>query len=391
MIIRILFSLLLFFCIFDPADSIFGLKVPVFVLLMGYSIVTRRFSFDNKRLFNYVLLFSIVVPVFSYLIGFLTNMDNYDTPNLFAAIKPFLFLFIAFTFHNDWSLQKSIIKIFAYELLLLAVVSIFILVISILEIVPFELLYEFGDMHTLYSIGERTYGPFVINRIYFHTAPMLVFALCYFINSYFEEKKLNGLLFSFVISAALLFSGTRNDMIMGVLPYFIFAFVYGSKNVRMGIIILYVLVLAFLLSQEFVMALFDKTEESNDTKLGFLEDYSKAFSNYRTLFLGDGLDSYFFVKERGRVNITELTYFELLRRFGFLGSLVYLYLMIKPAIGLCKNREFLWLGTAYSLYLIMITFNPFFFSSNGMIILSIVTVVFFSYPERVYYSQQKVY
>lgn len=391
MIIRILFSLLLFFCIFDPADTIFGLKVPVFILLMGYSIISRRFSFDNRSLFNYILLFSIVVPVISYLIGFLTNMDNYDAPNLFVAIKPFLFLFIAFTFHNDWSLQKSIIEILAYELLLLSVVSISILVISVLGIIPFEFLYEFGESHMLYSIGERAFGPFVINRIYFHTAPMLVFALCYFLNIYFEERKLNKLLLSFVVTAALLFSGTRNDMIMGVLPYFVFAFVYGSKNVRMGILLLYALLLAYLISQEFLTAIFDKTEESNDIKLGYLGDYSKSFSNYRTIFLGDGLDSYFFVKVLGRVNNTELTYFELLRRFGIFGSLVYLYLMIKPAIGLCKNREFLWLGTAYSLYLIMITFNPFFFSSNGMIILSIVTVVFFSHPERVYYSQQKVY
>ena len=377
-ILKILFSLLLFTCIFDPADSLVGLKVPVFVLLVGYSILSHKFSFNNKELFGYVFLFSIFLPAISFLIGYLTNTENYDDPNMFGAIKPYLFLLIAFTFQKDKKLQEDIIRIFAYELVLLSIVSIVILLLSIIEIIPFELLYEFGNNYTIYTLGERSYGLLVINRVYFHTAPMLVFALCFFLNSYHIEKRLFHLLIALLISAALLLSGTRNDMIMGIIPYFGFAYVYGSSRVKVRIVGLFSIFLIYLLSQEFVMALFDKSEGSNETKLGFISDYGNAFSNLRTLLVGDGLDSYFFVRERGRVNITELTYLELLRRFGLFGSLIYLYLMLKPAIGLLKRKNYKWMGLAYSCYLVMIAFNPFFFSSNGMVILSIVIVVFFT-------------
>lgn len=382
MLIRILFSLLLISCIFDPADLILGLKVPLFVLLVGYSILKGNFSFNNRKLFNYVLLFSIILPVLSILIGMTTNSANYDYPNIFAAIKPYLFLFISFTFVNNYKLQQDIVKILSYELFLLAVVSLVVFTLNMMNIIPFELLYEFGKDYTLFAIGERTFGPFVINRIYFHTAPMLVFALCYFLNIYFKEKKIVFLLVSIIISASLFISGARNDMIMGILPYFALAYIYGSKVARMRIVVIAFIFVVYLMSQEFIMALFDKTEESNDTKIGFINNYKDSFSSLRTLILGDGLDSYFTVKGRGRVNITELTYFELLRRFGIFGTLIYLYLMFKPVFGLLRENRYQWLGLSYAMYLFMVFFNPFFFSSNGMVILSIVIVILYSVNKR---------
>lgn len=342
---------------------------------MIVSIMQGKTKNPNTGLTNYVCCFSLFLPVLSFIIGYLTNMENYDNPNLVVAIKPYLFLFLAFTLHKDCRLQSDVIKILAYALLGLSIVMIIIMVLYITEIVPLAVLYEFGDQYVLYSVGERSYGAFSVDKVYFHSSPMLVFSICYFINKYIIEKNRLYLLFSFIISAALLSSGTRNNMLMGIVPYFVLFYVHGSNNAKRFIRILAIVAVAYALSQEFVKSLLDKSETSNDIKLGQLQDYAKPFSNIRTILFGDGLDSYFVTRHRGRVNITELTYIELFRRFGVFMGLMYIILMFKPAINLIKRRNFKWLGTAYALYLFMIMSNPFFFSSNGMAILSIVLAV----------------
>ena len=122
----------------------------------------------------------------------------------------------------------------------------------------------------------------------------------------------------------------RSFMIMSILPYIVMFYINGNKKIKKCVIAFSIIGFVYLLSQEVVLALFDKTETSNDTKLGMFANYDVAFSNIRTLLLGDGLDSYFYT-ERGRVNNTELTYFELLRRFGLWGTIAYIFLMFKPA------------------------------------------------------------
>ena len=364
-------------CIFDSSDLILGLKVPLFVLLIFFSFLSGKISFDNGSLFGYFLLFSFFLPIVSFCIGSITNGFNYLEPDLFGAIKPYLFLFLSFTLTKDKKLLDDVIIIFAYSLFALSIAIFVVLALFLLEIIPWEVLREFGDQYVLFSVGERDFGGFSINRVYFHSSPMLVFALCYFLEKFISTKNKMPLIISSIITASLIFSGTRNNMIMGLLPYLALFYIHGSKKTRLRILIIGVIGIVYILSQEMIMSLFDKKEASNTTKLSYLDDYSKAFSNLRTIILGDGLDSYFHTSSRGMVNNTELSYFELFRRFGIFGGCIYLYLMIKPAKGLLKRDKYQWLGLSYSMYLIMITTNPFFFSSNGMTILSIVLAVFY--------------
>lgn len=344
---------------------------------MANSCMSGNFSINNKRLQKYVFVFSILLPITSFIVGFLTNMENYDDPNMFGAVKPYLFLFLAFAFQKNYELQEDVIKILAYSLFGLSIATLSILTLYLTEVVPWEVLYEFGDHYVLYSVGERSYGAFNVSRVYFHSSPMLVFALCYFLDTFIRKHRKIHLYMAIIISASLILSGTRNNMIMALLPYFVLYYIHGDSKIRFRVRVCAIGAIAYLLSQELVMALFDKTETSNSTKLGYFADYEKAFSNIRTLIFGDGLDSYFHTGHRGRVNVTELTYVEMFRRFGIFGACIYLYLMIKPAKGLFRRVGYEWLGLAYSMYLVMIMSNPFFFSSNGMTILSVVLVVFY--------------
>ena len=182
------------------------------MILFLYSIVLGKYSMNNRRLLSYVFLFSIVLPIVSFCIGYITNMENYDKPNLFGAIKPYLFLFFAFSFQSDIKLRNDIINIFAYSLLALSITIIILLTLFTLDLVPFEVLYSFGDQNVLYSIGDRSYGAFSINRVYFHSSPMLVFSLCYFLNEFFDQKRKVFLCMALVTSVSLFISGTRNNM-----------------------------------------------------------------------------------------------------------------------------------------------------------------------------------
>lgn len=382
MIIRLLYLLLMLSCIFDSSDLILGLKVPIFALLVLFSVLSGKFSFNNSGLFSYIFIFSILLPIVSFCIGYLSNGEHYLEPSLFGAIKPYLFLFLSFILIKDKKLLDDVVVIFAYSLFALSITILIVLLMYIVEIVPGPVLNEFGDQYVLFAAGEREFGVFSMTRVYFHSSPMLVFALCYFLEQFIKKKNKWPLVVSIIITASLALSGTRNNMIMAFVPYMALYYIQGSKKTRFRIIIIGAILMLYVLSQEFVMALFDKTETSNSTKLSYLDDYSKAFSNIRTIVLGDGLDSYFYTKHRGMVNNTELTYFELFRRFGLFGGLTYLYLMIKPARRLIKKGRYQWLGLAYTMYLVMIFSNPFFFSSNGMAILSIVLAVYFQNSQK---------
>ena len=93
------------------------------------------------------------------------------------------------------------------------------------------------------------------------------------------------------------------------------------------------------------------------------------------MLFGKGLGSYETWSLRGDFYITELTYFEVFRNFGFLMGLVMVILMIYPIIYTFiirpsyKDKHII---IAYAAYLVMTMTNPLFFSSMGMLILAII-------------------
>lgn len=356
-------------CLFDPDNQLLALKMPVFILIIVYTFITHKRVMPSS-VFSYVFLFGFILPIISVLIGLLINSENYIETNLIIIIKPFLFIFLALAMIN--SPEENISKLFSSCLLVLAAAIILIFVSYTTGIVSEEILYAFGNENGVFTVGERDFSSLTINRVYFHTAPMLVFGSYYFLNCFYETKKKYYLILSVFISIALFLSGTRNDMIMSFSPYIILGYLNGKRKTRMIIITSMICFGAYLVSKEILETFFDKEDNSNSQKLSYLNEYFDRFSNISTFVLGDGLGSYFYTQGLGYCNNTELTYLELFRRFGIIGGGIYLFLMYKPVFQLYKEKSSIWLAFAYLMYLIMVIFNPFFFSSNGMMILSVV-------------------
>ena len=378
MFLKILYIIFILTCLFDPANTLTGLKLPVFVFIVFFTLfVNLRKVIFPKSVVRYIVIFAIIMPICSILWGWISNASGYRDESLFDIIKPYLFIFMAISLIN--SPQINICKLFSYCLLLLAITILIIFFLYVSGIVPIDLFYGFGDHYGLFTLGERDFGPITINRVYFHTSPMLIFGTFYFFDKYRTTRLIRYFLCVFLLSLALLLSGSRNNMIMAIAPFVIWVHQYGTLRVKfLSLFTLFIVFLYLLLETNIVTSLFDKTEKSNADKIGYLPIYMKIFSDPVTFVMGDGLGSYVYFPEEGYLNNTELTYFELLRRFGIFGALIYLVLMFKPVFLLYHQRQNRWMAFSLLMYLVMIFTNPFFFSSNGMLILSIVLATIYN-------------
>lgn len=111
---------------------------------------------------------------------------------------------------------------------------------------------------------------------------------------------------------------------------------------------------------------FEKAEISNNVKLGHIKSY---FNHFKTmnLLIGDGLGTSFYTEGfKSHAYITELTYFEMFRRFGVFGFSILLIWLLYPLKVLYKNKEIL---SWYPVYLMAAGTNPLLFSSTGMLLL----------------------
>jgi hypothetical protein len=132
----------------------------------------------------------------------------------------------------------------------------------------------------------------------------------------------------------------------------------------------------FFLYYDVLSEMFSFKDVSNEVKIGYLTDYANIiFSNPLTFFFGQGIGSYSYWSVLGiYTSITELTFFELFRNYGLIGGSILLFLVLFPLIYLLdeSKKEIHYLLLGYLSYLFMAFFNPIFFSSSGMMILSVI-------------------
>lgn len=372
---RVIFFLFVLSCVFDPADLIFGLKVPLFVLLWFLVLVDnslkKRFS-APKSLLLYIGIM-LVIPFIS--IGLFLLINPGIKFQGFELFKAYLLVTLALILYwRKFNLMNDLVNILT--LLSFTILSFFIVVLYRPDL--FETLFSFGSTSGLFYLGEREYSADAkLWSIYFVTSPMILIPIAHFTKSVLEYPKLALNYFFLILNVTAMFvAGTRNNMLMSILlPLLIIFFHIKRKTILLSF--LFILGIYFYpLFENYLIAMLSPDEASNSTKIALLKDYSNIFSNLKTLIVGQGLGSYYFWLERGVWKFeSEYTYLEIYRYYGlFLGS-VLIFLIIYPLIKgfylirKYRDKHFLW---AYMLYLIMSATNPLFFSSLGMLILSVI-------------------
>jgi hypothetical protein len=389
--LRINLFLLFLVAVFDPADRITQMKVPLFVGLWIIFLLYLLFSREktapvSAALLSYIFVFSMFLPLISILWYFVQggHVGPYDG---FQYLKAFLFLTLAVILVVT---KIDAIRPLSIVLTILSLVIIVIATLTYNDPSVAQLLWPIGDTTGMFAIGDRSYANLSYTYVYFHAAPLLILSLGYFTYRAAESRSRTR-----YVNAALLLlniigmivSGTRNDMIFGVVTPLLVLLWYLGKNrkVVLVVVILTSVLTVGLYGGDIIRAMFDPENESNAIKLSHLADYSLLFSDPKTLLFGQGLGSYFYSTAFGtETSITELTYLEFIRNFGLLLAMIYYCLLVYPLIRLrdqsMSSEHYLFIS--YLSYLIMCISNPLLISSTGMLVLAIVISKMFPIGEK---------
>ena len=376
-LVKIAITLLLFVSIFDPADQILNIKVPVFVCIWVIFLIFRKKSIKiSNPLFIYLLAFIIIIPSISILRYIIFNPITEEyLLYLWFCIKPLLFLSLLIIL-CDYKID--IIHITSKILLLfsISIFAVFILILTgfdLFESNIINLVYEKG---LIQRIGFRDYGGFKLHYIYFVTAPLLVIS-----TAYYTEKVLSSvgrikwkyLIFLIITFLSFFLTGSRNSVIISLVTPLLVYLIYSKTKIKSYMIFSSFIGIIFFYFRDAIFFMFSSTSKSNLGRLSLLGDYIRELEIPSTFLFGQGLGATFYVSVNSSMQwIAELTYLEIIRHYGmFMGGILILMLLY-PFIYYKRYSDKKYLLIAYIGYLTMCITNPFIFSSSGMIMLSII-------------------
>jgi len=263
---------------------------------------------------------------------------------------------------------------------LLSVATICLYLIALSDDLLRAQLTAFADAYVVFSVTDRSYGSLSYQSVYFHGTPLIVIAIAYFCYQSLRSTgraKLWNVLFLMLNVCGMVLSGSRNNMIVGLLtPLMVMGWYTGTKT-RVAIAVLLVLVVIAGFSSGVFQAMLSPYDDSNAIKLAHLHDYGILFGDWKTLLFGQGLGASFFSTAWGtRVTLTEVTYLEFIRNYGLMLAPIFYFLILYPLRMLAdpEARADHYLFLAYGAYLYMCSGNPLLLSSSGMLVLAVVLV-----------------
>ena len=393
-ILRIVLILLIGACIFDPADQLLGLKMPLFVL--GWIIFIFDIILNGKdvyvplKMLLYLILFIFVIPLTSIAYYSLTNGDliKYDG---YIYFKPYLFLTVVFILYVS---KMDLFKPTIIMISMLSILTIIIFITSIFSDSFVQFLYLSIGAVPL-DIGVRAYGGYAFPQIHFYTSPLILFAIGYYSLAVIDAKGSRRMLFGLFLAInvfAMFLGGTRNNIFVSVITPMLIACWYAKNKAIPISVILILSLIVFVNYIDLFVSMLDASETSNTYKLAFFEDYLNLFADSKILFFGQGLGSYFNTAMRGYVSVTELTYFEFVRRFGLILSFASFLLLLYPLskLRLKQYHREHYIFISYVFYLVACFLQPLLMSSTGMLLFSLVLYKTFSsaMPVRCYMRER---
>jgi O-antigen ligase len=216
-------------------------------------------------------------------------------------------------------------------------------------------------------------------QIYYKSSPVVVIPYAYSFYKLLITKKTSKkryFICSVVFCSCLIISGSRANMLTGLLvPLIIFLFyLFKNKKNLFGFFLFLVpiVMLGFVI---IFKLLNDSNEASLLVKTGHMYSYIELFSeNPLRIIMGYGPGSMFYsYGKMGMVSETELTYLEMFRRYGVVGALLLLWIFICPLIHLSQNlrndKNYFPFLIGYIGYLFIGGTNPLLFSSTGIVVL----------------------
>lgn len=389
--ILILIAILMVDVITDPTNLIFQMKYFVFGAIFLFwipKLIYTKIVFPKALVF--ILLFmSFFMPFYALSLGLFNNFLNNTDIGGIVYFNSFFFFALLVVIVDA---RIELTKIFNYSSLLIVLITFGAYSILVLDPITFGSLYQYfviDKQVAIYSL--RNYGNFTILMMFYKTSPLLVFPLSYYLYNLLIIKEIKnitlqlGILVS--IAVTLFLSGTRANILSLVLILLFYLTYYAYTKSRLLFVFISGFYLLFLLYTLSAIGdvLLNAQEISNKVKFGHFISYIEHFYDHLAHFIfGQGLGGAFYSSGIHQItNITELSYFELVRIWGLPITLVFVFILLIPVYKEIRSRKITHLFIAYIAYLFIAGTNPLLLSSTGMVVL----VYVFS---EVYQRQNKI-
>jgi hypothetical protein len=397
-LLRLNLWVLLAVAVFDPADLLVHAKVPLFagvwILLLADMVTSRGGRYPvPTRLYWYLYIFVVLLPLVGMLVYVLRGgrMEGYEG---FGYYKSYLFLTLCIPLAMK---RIDLVRSLSMILSVLSLATVALYAMTFNDEALRSQLWLVGDAYGFLTLTERTYAGLTYPTVYFYTSSLLVVAVAYFcyrsLVSVGRARFWNVLLL-LLNECGMLLSGTRNNIIIGlVIPLMVIAWYKGTKA-RLAVVVALAAVFSVGLGYGAVQSMLSPNDISNAIKVLHYQDYMRMFGDWRTLLFGQGLGASFFSTALGtRVSVTELTYLEFIRSFGLIIAAVYYGLLLFPVEKLRKQSfsGIHYLLLAYASYLLICASNPLLLSSSGMLVLAIVLAAVFPVEESISELRQRNY
>lgn len=386
-LLNISIGLLVLDIMIDPPNLIFHSKyllfVIVFLIWFLKIIKTKTKIVVPKSLFFVLAFISLFMPFYALSVGIINSILNDTEIGTLAYFNSFFFFLLLLVIVNE---NIELTKFINYSSLMVVGITLGFYLILLLSPTFFTVIYHYFVIDKGVAVyALRNYGGVTLIMMFYKTSPILVFPLSYYLYRIFitpEKRRLiPDIIVLCLIIAALFISGTRANvvsLIAIVLFYFGF-YIYKKSKEWFVLINIASLLLALFALPVFFDLLLNKHEASNMIKFGHFSSYLDHFENHKIMSIfGQGIGGSFYSSGINKLsNISELTYLELIRIWGFPITLLFLSALILPLINEIRSKNISHIFIAYITYLFIAGTNPLLLSSTGMIVL--VYVFSFSY------------
>ena len=357
--------------ILDPTNTILHIKDIVFVLFILVS-----FSFvDCKYYFVPVTLLTVFFISFSF--GILTSQDI-DFAMTVGILKSFIFLLYMFWVPCGY---LNVFKSFYHISLAMAVLEIAIyFLISFFPIVEAGIYLFMRNHGDTVGLASRNFYGIKYFMVFYKTSPILVITLCFSLVNFYKQRSFKYITHTLVFVVALFISGTRANMfscVLLVLITFILYKFYCKKNLFFTASSLCIFILLAFGTTVFLLT---AQESSTEIKTGHLNSFFLLFgeSPVKYALVGAGPGAKMYSSGFGEVvSLTELTYLELIKNFGFVQTVLIIVLFLLPLLNYFNNKNYdnfskISLTFGYIAYLFIAGTNPLLIGSTGFTVVAIV-------------------
>ena len=351
-------------------NNFFHAKELFFVLFVLSSLQYANY----KKLGNFLLV--ITLYLYSATVNLFTN-SNYEFTTAIYYLLGFIYLFLQVYETSEY--KTTIIKSFIVSSTVVAFMSIFIWIICMISPIISAALTLFFEMNKtdaaafIFMITKRQILGFTFLRVYYCTAPCMICALGYYLLQQFTNPKRKNFVYILIFSFALLISGARANLLIVILLNGAYLVCKLIKR-KMLATALFIITIGALVSIIFlILMLSEKTDSSIKVKTLHKLSYMELFNTYpyKTLFTGWGAGSEFYSKGFGKMtNTTELSFYETIRRYGILSTIIiFIFVWGRPIIVCFSNKLPFYAQLFFSITVIGYVFvactNPFLLGSIG--------------------------